>query len=70
MNTKQHTISNTSVFQQVQQFATEAYQLCNLWMERQKTRRELAQLPAHLLRDIGLSEADRYQESSKYFWED
>jgi uncharacterized protein YjiS (DUF1127 family) len=30
----------------------------------------LAQLPAYLLRDIGLTEADRYQESRKHFWED
>ncbi|GGB19816.1 DUF1127 domain-containing protein [Agarivorans gilvus] len=57
---------NTSFFH----FFADAYQLCNTWINRQKTRRQLAQLPAYLLRDIGLTEADRYQESRKHFWED
>ncbi|MGY5450755.1 DUF1127 domain-containing protein [Agarivorans sp. MS3-6] len=68
MSTNVNTISNTkntSLFQHI----TEVYQLCNVWLLRQKSRRQLAQLPAYLLRDIGLSEADRYQESRKHFWE-
>jgi len=27
-----------------------------------------SQLPAYLLKDIGLNEADRYQETTKPFW--
>ncbi len=38
------------------------------WFERVRTRRELAELPPHLLKDIGLTEADRFVESNKPFW--
>lgn len=38
------------------------------WFERARTRRELAELPPHLLKDIGLTEADRFVESNKPFW--
>ncbi len=38
------------------------------WMERSRSRRQLSELPAYLLKDIGLNEADRYQETSKPFW--
>ncbi|WP_107852412.1 DUF1127 domain-containing protein [Oceanimonas marisflavi] len=40
-----------------------------LWLRRSRTRRELAELPPHLLKDIGLNESDRYQEISKPFWQ-
>lgn len=39
------------------------------WLRRSRTRRELAQLPPYLLKDIGINEADRYQEVSKPFWQ-
>ena len=38
------------------------------WLQRARTRRELAELPPHLLKDIGLTEADRFVESNKPFW--
>ena len=38
------------------------------WFERARTRRELVELPPHLLKDIGLTEADRFVESNKPFW--
>lgn len=69
MSTNLTSISNRKQ-SSVSHFINDAYQLCNTWIARQKTRRQLAQLPAYLLRDIGLSEADRYQESRKHFWED
>ena len=31
---------------------------------------ELAELPPHLLKDIGLTESDRFVESNKPFWRD
>ena len=40
------------------------------WLERARSRRELAELPPHLLKDIGLTEADRVVESNKPFWRD
>ena len=30
-------------------------------LERSRSRRQLSELPAYLLKDIGLTEADRYQ---------
>ncbi|MDV2858613.1 MULTISPECIES: DUF1127 domain-containing protein [Oceanimonas] len=39
------------------------------WLRRSRTRRELAALPPYLLKDIGINEADRYQEVSKPFWQ-
>ncbi len=38
------------------------------WLERVRTRRELAELPPYLLKDIGLTESDRFCESHKPFW--
>ncbi|MGL5812489.1 MAG: DUF1127 domain-containing protein [Aeromonas sp.] len=38
------------------------------WLERSRSRRQLSELPAYLLKDIGLNEADRYQETTKPFW--
>ncbi|SIR05117.1 Uncharacterized conserved protein YjiS, DUF1127 family [Aeromonas sp. RU39B] len=38
------------------------------WIERSRSRRQLAEMPEYLLRDIGLNEADRYQETNKPFW--
>ncbi|WMC12312.1 DUF1127 domain-containing protein [Oceanimonas pelagia] len=40
-----------------------------LWLHRSRSRRELAELPPYLLKDIGLNEADRFQEVSKPFWQ-
>jgi uncharacterized protein YjiS (DUF1127 family) len=40
----------------------------SLWMERRRGRRALAEFDDHQLRDIGLSRADAWRESSKCFW--
>ncbi|MFL5336549.1 MAG: DUF1127 domain-containing protein [Geminicoccaceae bacterium] len=38
------------------------------WSERRRQRRALLQLDDKLLKDIGLSYADAWQEGSKPFW--
>jgi len=38
------------------------------WRWRRRTRRHLAQLDEHGLKDIGLSECDRWRECAKPFW--
>jgi uncharacterized protein YjiS (DUF1127 family) len=38
-------------------------------LERARTRRLIARLSAHELRDIGLSPTDAHFEATKYFWE-
>ena len=40
-----------------------------LWRQRARERHQLAKLPPYILKDIGLTEADRYQETRKHFWE-
>lgn len=40
----------------------------SLFYQRHRTRKELAQLDDRLLKDIGLSRADRYNEIRKPFW--
>jgi uncharacterized protein YjiS (DUF1127 family) len=38
------------------------------WRHRHQTRRDLRDLPPHLLRDIGLTAADAEAEARKPFW--
>jgi len=40
------------------------------WCDRAAQRRRLAQLEDRMLKDIGVSKADAYRESSKMFWQD
>jgi uncharacterized protein YjiS (DUF1127 family) len=39
-----------------------------LWAERHRQRRALLELGDHMLKDIGISHADAWQEASKPFW--
>ena len=39
-----------------------------LWAERHRQRRALLELNDSLLKDIGISHADAWQEASKPFW--
>ena len=41
----------------------------NTWNRRHKTRRQLARVEYHVLRDVGISQADRFIEINKPFWE-
>lgn len=40
------------------------------WHSRSRSRRALARLDDHMLRDIGLSEQSRAHEADKPFWRD
>ena len=40
-----------------------------LWLRRHRTRRELAELDDHILRDIGVSWADAERERARPFWQ-
>ena len=40
------------------------------WLARHRSRKHLAQLDAHMLRDIGLSEHSASTEVCKPFWRD
>jgi uncharacterized protein YjiS (DUF1127 family) len=42
--------------------------LVGLWLERTRTRRALAELDEHLLRDIGRSSIEARRESAQPFW--
>ncbi len=43
-------------------------QIFSEWNRRQRTRKQLAEIPGFLLKDIGIDEAQRQQELSKGFW--
>lgn len=40
-----------------------------IWQRRHRTRQQLAMADTRILRDIGVSEADRAIECNKPFWE-
>lgn len=40
-----------------------------LWYRRATTRRELAGLDGHRLRDLGLDPVDAQREAAKWFWQ-
>jgi uncharacterized protein YjiS (DUF1127 family) len=42
--------------------------LLDAWIERYRQRRALLELNDHMLRDIGVSPADAWQEGRKPFW--
>lgn len=39
------------------------------WLMRLKTRRQLRDLDARLLADVGITEAERRRECAKWFWQ-
>ena len=39
------------------------------WKRNHQTRRNLATVDAHILKDIGVTEEDRQAEVKKFFWE-
>ena len=41
----------------------------NTWNRRHKTRRQFANVEHRILRDVGISEADRFIVINKPFWE-
>jgi uncharacterized protein YjiS (DUF1127 family) len=48
----------------------QAARTIDAWKLRHHTRRQLAEADFRLLRDIGISEAERDIEVNKYFWEE
>lgn len=51
-------------------FLLKAVSLLQLWTERAAQRRQLAELDARMLKDIGIGRADAERESGKWFWQD
>lgn len=47
---------------------SQALVLARHWQINQRTRRQLAQLDSHQLKDIGISHGDALEEASKPFW--
>jgi len=45
-----------------------AHNRLNEWHERTVERRELLEMPEHLLKDIGINRLDAYREYRKPFW--
>ena len=53
------------ISQRIQMWLKVIYQ----WRQNARTRRQLADLPAHLRQDIGLSDRQVHRESNKKFWQ-
>lgn len=49
-------------------FSNAAYTTLKLWRSRSRQRRRLTHFSDHQLKDIGVSRADAWAESSKPFW--
>jgi len=47
----------------------EGVRLLLLWRHRIRSRQRLAELPPHLLRDVGLSPAEARREAARFFWQ-
>ncbi|MCY1559657.1 hypothetical protein D9M68_967140 [compost metagenome] len=48
--------------------ASKLFRLLHQWRQNARTRRQLAELDARQLSDIGISHSDRQEEISKPFW--
>ncbi len=49
---------------------TQAIRTLDSWRQRQKSRAQFAGIDMRTLRDSGISEAQRFIEGNKPFWED
>ncbi len=45
------------------------FSLVNQWVQNQRTRKQLADMPEHLLDDIGITKEQANQEVSRHFWD-
>lgn len=53
----------------MKRFYVKLMQQHKLWAQRSKTRKELSQLPIHLLQDLGLEQEIVRKEISKNPWQ-
>lgn len=49
-------------------FATRVRTLLACWYRRWRSRRELARIAPHMLRDAGIHDLDAHAEARKPFW--
>ncbi|MCP4295270.1 MAG: DUF1127 domain-containing protein [Proteobacteria bacterium] len=63
-----HLISLAPLTEELSQFFTKAAQTVSKWKNNYRSRKELALMDSHMLKDIGLTEADVYNEVEKPFW--
>ena len=52
------------------EFASRIRETVAIWRRRYRTRRQFAEVEARILRDCGISEAQRFIEVNKPFWEE
>ncbi|WP_416395673.1 DUF1127 domain-containing protein [Allohahella sp. A8] len=45
------------------------FRVLRQWVQRSRERDELSRLSPHLMKDIGLRQADIIRETSKHFWQ-
>lgn len=59
-----------SYFDLIKKFFIRITTILVAWKIRTSSRRHLAEMDLRMLNDIGLTEADRYQEVIKPFWKE
>ena len=57
------------IFIRLYDLAARARETVDIWIRRHRTRRQFAEVDACILRDCGISEAERFIEINKHFWE-
>jgi uncharacterized protein YjiS (DUF1127 family) len=61
--------AQTSQIQQLSSHLVGLFNLIATWKLRHKTRSQLAYATSDVLRDVGISESQRFSEINKSFWE-
>ncbi|MCC9620970.1 DUF1127 domain-containing protein [Thalassospira sp. MA62] len=61
--------TGTFIARRPQQNTVGILDLPRKWFKRHDLRQQLAQMDAHMLRDIGWSEYDARREAAKPFWQ-
>ena len=56
-------------FLRLYDMASRARETVDIWIRRHRTRRHFAEVDARILKDCGISEAERFIEINKNFWE-
>ena len=61
--------TGTAASEEARSFLNHVAKTVDAWKRRHDTRRHLTHVSSDMLEDIGINEADRYDETHKFFWE-
>lgn len=64
----QNSFSNSAICQPRGSVITRLLQMVETWQQRHQSRKELLQVEAHMLEDMGIDWVDAQREARKPFW--